>query len=280
MRFTSVRFDGLASTSFKLIGASQTDPYVIKDIQGLGPTETDVSVSMTSDSVGYHDNSFANARELVFRIAINADYKNNKTVSDLREELYWMAESEARRGVVITFVNDEQDLCHVKGFVSRMEPSIFSQNTDLMVTFKCLDAKLTSPVAIKQESSNGISTIVPVGTARTMPKISIAVLKNTQSVSVARLTGNRTQVEEIFNLVGFQYLAGDFVVIGGSNGEKKVTMTRGVETFNHIRYMGVGSKWPQLDPGGPNVLSTWGSDYMQQDLRVVQVSYYPKFRGI
>ena len=284
MRFTSVRFDGLSSALFKLRGASLADPYVITDIDGLGPTEVDVSISTSAHGEGRHSSSFSNPRQLVFSLTINPDYKSGKTVSDLREELYWLSESGYKRGVRITLVNSDKDVCSVTGYVSRFEPNIFSPETTIQITFKCLDSKLTGPEIVTHTSENSVLTVIPQGTARTQPRLYIDFIKPSTTLSVVRMINN--EWEESFELTGFEYQPGDRIALGHIDGLKQVVWSRRnndtgeTQTASHIRYLSLQSKWPQLDPSGDNVLIAWGSDYLQGDVRIVQAAYRPKYRGV
>lgn len=280
MRFTGMRFDGISSAIFKLVDTQSFDPYVIKDVKGLGPPEINVSISTPLRSKAWHQNTFVNSRQIVVRIGLNPNYAIGKTVDALREELYWMIEGEGALGVMITVLNGDKDICNVLGFVSNFEPSIFSKTPELQITFDCLGGTLAAADEVELPFSNNTALITSLGTARAACSVELRFTNVVTSVQLSRRFNYAITPKETFALSGFTYLPGDILIIGSPNGDKTVTLIRYGGEFNQIAYLVPNSKWPNLDPRGVNILSALESELIEGNVAISKVVYTPQFWGV
>lgn len=284
MRFSEMKFEGLSSVTFKLLNASNKDPYVIKDVKGLGPTEIDVAISRPIRAKSWHQNTFVANRQLVVRVGLNPNYsadKNHVTVDSLRENLYWMVEGEKAEGVTITLVDSFGDVCNVQGYLSGFEPSIFAKLPEIQLTFDCVGDTLSAVNAVELETSSNTVALMPNGTARTPVVVDIRVPYLMSSLSLERRYRYRqSSAKESLQLAGFDYNVGDLLIIGSDNGDRTVTLWRNGLSYDHITYLQPNSTWPKLDPWDVNYLTAWESLFIEGAVPITRVKYTPQYRGV
>lgn len=138
---TSIRtYDELGNYQLKLPVAELdlTVPFLVKDIQGLGPTEATVSTSTYAGlDGGILQAAKTSMRNIVLKIGYRPDYQSNQTVQSLRRDLYsyFAPKSEVR----LRFYSDDYTDVRIVGIVESHEPSIFSKDPEVTISILCPD---------------------------------------------------------------------------------------------------------------------------------------------
>lgn len=110
--------------------------YIIKDVTGLGPVPTDISMM---DSAfyggGVWNSSSPNTRNIVITIRYKPNHANGETVTSLRDELYsWFMTGTA---LEMDFVTPNKGVLRITGHVETHEPVIFSANPVSVISILC-----------------------------------------------------------------------------------------------------------------------------------------------
>lgn len=138
---TSIRtYDELGNYQLKLPVAELdlTVPFLVKDVQGLGPTEATVSTSTYAGlDGGILQATKTGMRNIVMKIGYRPDYQSNQTVQSLRRDLYsyFAPKSEVR----LRFYSDDYTDVRIVGVVESHEPVIFSKEPEVSISILCPD---------------------------------------------------------------------------------------------------------------------------------------------
>lgn len=166
MKLTSIQ---LFSTN---VGASPTvfsfrDPrkeysYVIKDIIGLDPEEIIPRFSGASilTAAKYYSLGLS-GRELVFSIALNPSFSINQSYSSLRDDLYKQISSSRQGQIKLWFVDGQNVVAELYGFVTKFESLLFEKSPEVKITITCDEPLLKSvyPFAVDVSSFGSLITV-------------------------------------------------------------------------------------------------------------------------
>ena len=268
MYFTKLRMTGLEAVDLPVVHAKPSDPYILKEADGLGPPEIDVSIINTVNAGGYYQGRRSNLREIVARIGLNPDYGVNQSAADLRQTLYGMLTPGVADYVKTEVMNREDSLLYTVGHVSKLEIVPFSKVPEVQITVPCLYSHwLTATNLYIDPGSKSSPVIDNVGTA---PAGFYMELTFTAPQSSWKLTN---EAGEIMNVV-YNFVAGDTLIIDTRQGPRGIWKSTGGVKTNIIYSLSADSSWFLLH-GGLNTFTTssqafnWGNVY-----------YLPQYWGV
>lgn len=134
---------------------NQTDPsnkYQIRTILGLdaeeliprfygfGKQESEVPHGLVAEP--YHKKFFEfsmKPREVVMRVILNANFLNNESYSDLRDELYRAISSTRTGKVTLQFNSGATAVAQLEGFINKFEAGYFNALPEVQMTVRCDD---------------------------------------------------------------------------------------------------------------------------------------------
>lgn len=148
MRYNKVRFSGLADLDLNLLGASPSDRLHVRNISGLGMSDTDVYISTAGQSEGFYTGQQRQLKELVFLVALNPDWFAGERPGDLREEMYKNLRTRYGGPLTVKLMQDDQVVAQIQGVVKRIEPSIFSRDPEVQITISTMSPFFTAPSAV------------------------------------------------------------------------------------------------------------------------------------
>lgn len=121
-------------------------PYIVRDVQGLGPVKADVNTSTYSNwDGGIYQNHKIGERNILFKIHYRPDYSNNQTVQDLRRSLYQYLSPGVELELRFVTGPNPDDVFRIKGVVESMEPNIFAKDPEVQVSIMCPDSYFKAP---------------------------------------------------------------------------------------------------------------------------------------
>lgn len=169
MKFTSIRLEGLQHIDLPITNAKVSDPYILKEAEGLGPPEVNIFITQTRHMDGYYKGREAQYREIVLTIGLNPNYKDNIMISDLRSELYGLISSGLSDSIDIVIVNNSTDLMRTTGYVKKMEVVPFRADPEVQITISCISSCFRDQknMYVDIDSENGFQDITNKGTAET-----------------------------------------------------------------------------------------------------------------
>lgn len=279
MQFDTVRLLGGTTFDLPITNPQPTDNWVCLDIQGLGPTEKDLSVSKTRHQGGVYQNREGQLRELVFKIGINPDWAGGGDVQTLRELLYSLIGGDPDNTdlTVILLKDDDEDFdVRTTGWIKKFEPTLFTKDPDVQLTigsdqenfFGLLpdDVIVRIPTLSKSNPQFNIKGSAPVGFE--------CRLTLTANLSLWRIYANGGNSFLEFD---YAFLSGDIIEFGTKAGNRYAMVTRSGVTKSLLPYLSPGSTWIYLAgaPNGFNDMSVSTSSFNWNMLK-----YTPEYWGV
>lgn len=268
MKITKVRLIGLNTIDLPIVGAQPTDPYILKESDGLGPTDIDVSISETLHAGGVYQGRRTQTRELVFNIGLNPDYRVGQTVADLRTALYGMLSPGPSDSIEIQLIDGDFVQAITTGYVKRLEITPFSKDPMVQLTISCLEPYLTAMYELYLEPDTLADPVIEnVGTAPTGFHMEVIF---TSALSQWSLVDAKDRVMQF----DYDFLPNDTLVFDTRFGMRTIELTRELITTSIIRALSKNSIWLQLHAGMNQFYTSsqafnWGDIY-----------YRPKYWGI
>jgi hypothetical protein len=268
MHFTKLRFNGLTVVDFPIVNALPSDLFILKNVDGLGPPEVDVSIADTLNAGGVYQGRRPQSREIVALVGLNPDYSTGQTASDLRTSLYGMLTPGYADNITIQIMDDDDVIAETTGYVSKLEINPFSKDPEVQVTVACLQQYLLAPeILFIEPADKAVVEIENVGTAPAGFHMEFIF---TDDVSAFSLTD--PSFKELRFI--FDFLTGDMLQIDTRPGFRGVWLTRAGDTTNIIYSLVTDSVWYMLH-GGLNTFNTSSQDFDWGD-----VYYQPQYWGI
>ena len=133
-------------------------PYVVKNIDGIGPVGASVA---TTQYVTKNGSIFQSARtgerNIVITLGMNADYSTTiDPYGELRRALYPVLYPQSK--VTLVIESTELETVEIVGWVESFEPTIFTKDPDIRISIICPDPFFVSQVNTVA-TSTGTNTI-------------------------------------------------------------------------------------------------------------------------
>lgn len=268
MRFTKLRYNGLTVVDFPIIGASPQDVYICKGVDGLGPPEIQVSMANTLNAGGFYQGRRALNKQLVALIGLNPNYALGQVPGDLRTTLYGLLAPAEDDSITVQFVDDEEVVASIVGYVSKMEINPFAETPEVQVTTDCNSPYLVAPdeLFIEPESKPSPS-IENVGTAPAGIHMEVQFTADLAGWTMQHVSGRKMELD-------YDFLTGDLLTIDTRPGHREISVLRVGVKSNIIYALTEDSIWFMLH-GGVNNFATSSSAFDWGD-----VFYLPQFWGI
>ena len=269
MKFTKIRLTGLTAIDLPIVGALPSDRYILKGVDGLGPTEVDVSMSDTINAGGVYLGRRPHNREPVIRIGLNPDHSAGQSASDLRSSLYGMLTPGSDDVVLLEIIDGSTVVASTVGYVKKLEIAPFSQTPEVQVTLACTQPYLQAPniLFVAPGGSKAAPEIVNTGNAPSGFHMEVIF---SAPVSSWILTDVKARKMEFVH----DFLAGDKLAFDTRPGLRRVELTRDLMTTKLLSALAFGSVWHMLH-GGNNIFSASSTSYNWGD-----VYFRPLYWGI
>ena len=210
------------------------DPYITKDIEGLGPVKADISTAgYANHDGGVLQASRVGLRNITFKVGYRPDYRSNQSVQTLRRELYsyFPPKGEVR----LRILSDDYQSVDIVGTVESHDPVLFTQDPEVQISVLCVDPDLKAITETSISSFNNLPIIVSYfGTSASgflfelfvNRPVSLVTLKNNVNPNIVYST---------------PLIAGDVLSISTIRGDKYVRRTRGGVVTDDLDGLTAGS---------------------------------------
>lgn len=249
--------------------------FIIKSMDGLGPTKANIN---TTD-IATNDGSIFNSSRLDKRnITLNLEFfqTDTESIEDIRQKTYKYFPINQR--VYITVETDNHTL-ETEGYIETNEPYIFSKNEGTNISIICPDPFFYSKNIVETVfsgveplfefpfSNESLTTsllefgaiqnkteqvIVYEGDGKVGISIYIHALGSVSNIKIANVKTREIMIlntDKLATLTGSSIKAGDNIVINTQKGNKNVTLIRDGVRTNILNCIEKGSQWFTLVKG-------------------------------
>lgn len=267
MQFTRIRLSGLYEIDLPILGLRNTTRYILKAADGLGPPEIDNFLYK-----GVYNGREVHDRQLIIRIGLSPDYKVSETPASLRTEIYGLLSPGPTDKITVRIYNGPNIVAVTRGYVSKLEPVIFSKDPEVQITIDCDGSYLegSQELSVVPDTLDTFGVDYP-GTVTTGLYYELTFNADTQNwIIYTDGPGVGAKME-----LDYAFLSGDKLMVDTRPGQRSIKRLRGTVTKNLIYTRSSDSIWLALHPGGYNdfwtsaTTFTWG-----------KVNYLPLYWGI
>jgi hypothetical protein len=284
---------GAPTFTLKREGASPSDRYILKGIDGLGPPDLTPRIGNQFYDGGHYQGRRSEPRNLVMRIGLRPNYALNETVDQLRDALYaslvegsdgdiWTMESQ---GLITVEAHDSVKSPRVvTGIIDKFETAYFSNEPDVQISILCPDPYWRDPDLQVLPLSGYIANIDYTGTKSV--GFFTTILLNGEASSV-RFTFDFDYTFRVTDSTT-PFQAGDRIYIKSSLPSSFDQSEQGLESspgpyvlkqpaasgqlFNIMDRVTRTSVWPKLKPGDNTIQITYEED--PPNYTFEKISYY------
>lgn len=282
MKFDQIVLSG-ASESIVLFDHKQprSTPYTARTIEGLGPTDVDVTLAQTSQGTGIYIGRREQLREITCNVYLNPNYTIGQTPETLREDVYLLRPGNEDLSLDFRLMLNGVEVAMTPVYVKRVEVSPFSKDTMLQIVLASTSGtfKRRAPVSLSYPAIDKVHPIfVNEGSTETGFKLQVEF---TGPVTAFGLRQTNPASEMIMNKIfvdPYLFTTGDMVEINTNIGQRGVWLTRGGVKTSKIASLSPQSSWLSLYPG-PNELTTLpilGGTPFNWKL----IEHTPKYKGV
>lgn len=273
MDFTKVRLVGLSTVDLPIVGALPSDPYILKNADGLGPPESDVFIANTLYLGGVYQGRRPQGREIVLTVGLSPNYTSGQTVQSLRTALYGLlTPGTVEDSIPVQIMNGSTIVAVTDGYVKNIVPVYFTKDPEVQITITCAQSYLQAPAVVNVATASLSKTAPSIVNAGTAPTGFHMEVTFTAAKSVLTIGTDATFLKQM--RFDYSFLSGDTLVFDTRPGLRSVQLIRNGVTSNIISALNSASTWLLLH-GGVNTFSVitntfnWGP-----------VFYTPQYWGV
>lgn len=248
-------------------GASPTDRFILKSVDGLGPPEMSLQYpESVSDGYSFLTGRQLARRQIVMRIGLNPNRAIGQTAGDLRNILYALLSGPRYVQPILNLVNGTTTVAYVQVSVSKFETVPWSKDPEVQITFETAGPYLTgSPQQVVTPTTSSFTVTNP-GTAESGFSFQVTLTANMSSFTLSCPAG--------LIKVTYPFLSGDRIAINTVPGTRDVTVTRSGAVTHLFNALSNGSNWFGFLAGAnPTTIST-------ANFNSGSISFYPLYWGI
>jgi hypothetical protein len=283
MRLTSIDLysnnNQVAALSFK--DPRSKNPYVAQNVTGLDADEIVPKFygTDTGATINHHD-LVVNKREIVVLVALNPQFSQGKSYSDLRDDLYRGIATSRDGTIQLRLKNGAKTVAAISGFVTKFETAHFSKTPQVQMTIRCDDGMLRSPEETQVDLiklSTDVTLVDNVSTAPHGFKFNVTFDAISDDFVIRDSATPTWQFTVTPGTIGADsgFLVNDVLYFSSAYDGKTVYIKRGMDTIYLVDKIAVGSSWPVMFPG-PNEMQfvadgafTWN-----------EFTYYQSYWGV
>lgn len=259
MRVTSIimqnsNADEVMTLAFR--DPTSPNPYICKAIVGLDADE--ITPSYYGESLVSKESYFnlsLKPRNVVLRLALNPDFAELMSYSGLRDAVYRAISSSRTGSIKLIFVDDEEEVAYVTGFVVKLEAPQSTSVAEIQLTLKvddpllkCME-EISEPVDFSDHSHPFVEDHMS-----TAPHGFTARFKFTSNSSAFIIQDSDTP-EWKFHLL-YSFLADDELLFSSKKNDRYVIRKRSGVELHIADKIQPGSIWPIIFPGHNSFVNT------------------------
>lgn len=290
MKVTSVELHPQGSSAVHVLSfrdPTRQLPYNVREIGGLDADSLVPKFAGTAtDGVTKFYELSLSSRDIPMKIELNPIFRDGKTYSDLRDDLYKCIASSRTGFVDIWFKNGEEVVAVLSGWVSKFESELFEKAPLVVMTIKTDDPILRSPTLVEVDVSGFVMgfDFVMEDFESTAPHGFDAVIQVVTAFPVFTINDPNDGAPGFTVAPVGQFMPGDSIHISTDFKTRQIYVIRS-GTANPV-YLAdrvySGSVWPMMFPGETAL------QFLPQDdvgiphgsVDLSSISYYPTYWGV
>lgn len=264
----------LGTVGVMTIDIDQVDPdeiLLIKSISGLSAADLTLFTGEFARDGGYYQGRRAVKRNPVITFKMNPDYKNDVSISDIREQLYrmFLEPTPDSDGVKVLLKDDRRPDRYFIGYTETINTDMWAQEQTAQVSMLCVDPYLKSNDLTTDTDAVGWTSL-PLeydGSAATGLDLWLKVINATTEINID-LNGVKMTLEGSF-------APADIIQVNTVTGSRAIRQN-GSDVMASLTG---GSRWLQLNQQF-NTLKVYGSVEGDGDVVLNTYTYRSSWWGI
>lgn len=257
-------------------------PYVTRTVDGLGPTEADVSLARTAQGPGIYLGRRPQLRVITFNLNLNPNYFEGETPETLRERIYNLRSNRPDNALLLSLYSDDVEVANTPVYVKRVEVSPFAKDNLMQLTLESPDEYLKRPtdysIQIPSNASKTEPVFTNIGSAPTGFRLQVWF----NDIGMYSFGLIRGEQEEYLTLT-HRFFSGDILEIDTRIGSRGVWHSKDSDghTYNILGSLDSNSTWLQLHPG-PNSFQLFQDSSVPATTNFTwgQLTYKPQYLGV
>lgn len=282
MKFDQIILRGTKSITLFDLKNPRSTPYTAKSIDGLDPTDVDVTLAQASTGAGIYIGRREQLREISLIIYLNPDRSIGQTPDALREELYLLHPINEDASLDYCLMYEGEEVAMTPVYIKRTEAAVFSQETIVQLVLAS-----TSGVFMKRnpisETALDLDKVTPVltnsGSALSGFRFEVDFLDDVNVFGLAQSTPVSIFLLEKIPSEPNLFQSGDRLIVDMQIGKRGIWRVRGGVTDSLIGTMSLHSNWLSLYPGDNQIEVVIGPNSHEDSYEWVSYTHTPKYRG-
>ena len=282
MQFDQIILSGSSSITLFDHRDPLSTPYVTRTVDGLGPTEADVSLARTAQGPGIYIGRRPQLRVITFNLNLNPNYFEGETPETLRERIYNLRSNRPDNALVLGLYLDDVEVANTPVYVKRVEVSPFAKDSLMQLTLESPDEYLKHPSEYAIPFVSNISRTDPIFTNIGSAPTGFLLRVSFNDIGMYSFGLIRGEQEEYLAITN-RFLTGDLLTIDTRIGSRGVWHSKNSDglTYNLLGAMDSNSTWLQLHPG-PNSFQLFQDSSVPANTNFTwsRLAYRPQYLGV
>lgn len=243
MNFTKIRLQGLYTIDLPHFGLRSTNKFVLKSADGLGPPEIDNFLVN-----GIYNGRQVQDRQVIIRVGLAPNYAISETPSSLRTIIYGLLTPGPDDSILLQLMNGPTVVMQTKGYISKIEPVIYTKDPEVQITLDCEGPYLVAPAATTLvPTTKKPFTVSYPGTVTTGFYYELTYTGTAGASKWAIYTGGDGIGAKME--LDYTFQANDKIMVDTRSGQRSIKLLRNGVTTNLIFALSSDSIWLALHPG-------------------------------
>lgn len=252
MRFDQVLLTGSETIKLFDLRSPRSTPYTARTIEGLGPTDVDVTLAQTSQGAGIYIGRREQLREITINAYLNPNYLVGEAPEQLRDAIYLLRPVKEDLSLDFRLMLNNVEVATTPVYVKRVEIAPFSKDTTLQIVLASTSGYLhrPDPVVLTDPDFDLANPIFTnEGTSTTGFTLEVEFTDVVDAFGLYTIAPSSKMMLEKLPLDGALFLGGDILEINTAIGSRYVRFTRGGVTQSALAALTEDSTWLTLYPG-------------------------------
>lgn len=277
MKFDKVTLAGSKEITLFDLNNPRSSPYAARTIDGLGPTDLDVTLAQTTQGNGLYVGRRKQLREITINAYLNPDYTNGETPEMLREDIYELRSNSYDDTLDFNLYHESQKVATTKVYLKRADMPIYSKDSVLQIVLASPSEYFDRPspsAFIDPSFDKQFPVFHNPGTAPIGFTMKLLITQPTSSIILSDQNVTNMVIETLGNPFNFLQ-PGDILEINTTIGWRGVWRHRAGVRTNYLKHLTPDSGWLTLQPGVNNWNVQIGGDFEWKELVM-----WPKYKGV